>query len=153
MIYKVPEIGEMELKTIVLDLNGTLAVKGKIVSGVKNRLRELKKMGYSMVFFSGDQRGNAQELADTLGIEFRKALNSAEKEKHLLQMESDKTVAIGNARIDIGMFKHAKVSIATVQAEGIHSGILNYVDIIVPCITDALDILIDENTFSATMRT
>ena len=64
----------------------------------------------------------------------------------------EETAAIGNARIDMGTFKQAKVSIATLQAEGIHTEILEHVDIIVPSILDALNFFLDEHTFSSTMR-
>jgi soluble P-type ATPase len=44
------------------------------------------------------------------------------------------------------------LSVATLQAEGIHTGIIPYVDIIVPNINDALDLFADANTMAATMR-
>ena len=75
-----------------------------------------------------------------------------EKKKNFLTFDVNKTAAIGNARIDIGKFKHAKLSIATLQAEGIHTEILKYVDVIVPTINDALDFFLDEDTFKGTMR-
>jgi len=75
-----------------------------------------------------------------------------EKEEAMKNLNSQTTAAIGNARIDIGTFKHAKLSIATLQSEGIHAEILKYVDVVVSSINDALDFFIDKNTFSATMR-
>lgn len=35
MEYTIPQVGKIEINTIVLDLNGTLSVHGKIVEGVK----------------------------------------------------------------------------------------------------------------------
>lgn len=152
MIYNVPVVGEIEINTIVLDLNGTLAVNGEIVPGSKEKIAELNKLGFKIILFTGDQRGNAKEICDDLGIEFYKAGNSEEKEKIFLTLDLEKTAAIGNARIDVGKFKHAKVSIATLQAEGIHTGILSDVDVIVPSVIDALNFFIDPNIFCATMR-
>jgi len=34
MKYVIPQVGELELSTIILDLNGTLTVGGKIAAGV-----------------------------------------------------------------------------------------------------------------------
>ena len=68
------------------------------------------------------------------------------------QFDKEKTAAIGNARIDIGTFQNAKISIATLQAEGIHSGILSYVDIIVPSIESALQLFIDKKSLEGTLR-
>lgn len=152
MIYNPTGIGEIELDTIVLDLNGTIALHGKIVPGVKERLTKLKDLGFTIYLFSGDQRGNVAELAQKLGIDFKKASTAEEKEKLMLDLDKGKTVAIGNARIDIGTFKQAKLRIGTLQTEGIHVAILEHLDILVPSINDALDLLLDVSAFNATMR-
>lgn len=153
MIYNIPEVGEIEIDTIVLDLNGTLSVNGQVVDGAKERLSALRQMGFEVILFTGDQRGTAGDLCSDLGIKFHKAVTSKEKEELFLKLDVEKTAAIGNARIDNGTFKHAKISVATLQAEGIHTGILQYVDVIVPSINDALDLFIDKNSLCATMRT
>lgn len=152
MKYNPVGVGEIELNTIVLDLNGTLAVKGELVPGVSERIAKLKEMGFRIVLFSGDQRGNAGKITGDLGIELIKASTTEEKEKETLKLDTKRLVAIGNARIDIGTFKSAALRIGTLQAEGIHTGILPFVDILVPSINDALDLLLDENSFCATMR-
>ncbi|MCA9391645.1 HAD hydrolase family protein [candidate division WWE3 bacterium] len=152
MNYEVPGVGEIEIKVIVLDLNGTLSVNGQVPDGVKQRLDKLNELGIEIVLFTGDQRGTAQDLCDDLGISFVRCKSLEEKEKAMGNYDSETTAAIGNARIDIGTFKKAKVSVATLQAEGIHAGILEHVDVVVPTINDALDFFIDTNTFAATMR-
>lgn len=43
MKFSIPNGQELELNTIVLDLNGTLTVGGRIIDGVKDRLKKLKK--------------------------------------------------------------------------------------------------------------
>jgi soluble P-type ATPase len=152
MEYHPKGAGDFELNTIILDLNGTLAVKGEIVKGVKERIAKLKELGFLIVLFSGDQRGTARKQAQELGIEYKQTNTTEEKEEAAQLYSRENTVAIGNARIDIGTFKNAKIRIATLQSEGIHAGIIPYVDIIVPAILDAFDLLIDPNTFNATMR-
>jgi len=152
MVYKPVGVGEIELTNIILDLNGTLAINGKLVEGVKNRLVKLKQMGFNLYLFTGDQRGNAIDLASEISIKVQKATTSDEKEALTMKLETEKTVAIGNARIDIGTFKSCKLRIGTLQAEGIHTEILPYIDILVPSINDALDLLINSDVFNATMR-
>jgi P-type E1-E2 ATPase len=152
MIYQVTGVGEIELNTIVLDLNGTLQVQDEIVAGAKERLAKLRELGYKIYLFTGDQRGNAAEVCADLGIDYKVTKSTEEKAQGMQEFNKENTVAIGNARIDIGMFENAKVRIATLQAEGIHAGILGHVDVITNSINDALDLLIDPNTFAATMR-
>ena len=152
MKYNPKGAGEFDLDTIILDLNGTLAVNGSVPDGVKERASKLKELGYKILLFSGDQRGTAQAQADDLGIELQRAGTTEEKEQLTLKLNKERTVAIGNARIDIGTFKHSKLRIATLQAEGIHAAILPYVDVIVTSINDALDLLINKDSLEATMR-
>jgi soluble P-type ATPase len=152
MKYQVTGVGEIEINTIVLDLNGTLAVNGIIPAGVEEKLNKLKELGFEIILFTGNQRGDAQVQCDRLGIDFKQAKTSEEKEALFLEYDVETTAAIGNARIDLGKFKHAKVSVATLQAEGIHTGILSEVDVIVPTINDALQFFIDADVFGATMR-
>lgn len=152
MKYNINGVGEIEINTIVMDINGTLALRGKIITGVKNKLSELKEKGFKLILVSSDQRGNAQEIANDLEIEFYAAKTLEEKAEFMQSLNPENTAAIGNARIDIGLFKNAKLSIATLQAEGIHTGIIKHVDIIVPSIIDALNLLLDKYTVESTMK-
>ena len=152
MKYNPAGVEEIELTNIILDLNGTLAVNGIIVDGVKERIQKLKQLGYEVYLFTGDQRGNAAAQAAKLGIKVKKAISSDEKEKLTKELETEKTVSIGNARIDIGAFKPCALRIGTLQGEGIHTEILEHIDLLVPSVNNALDLLIDPNIFNATMR-
>ena len=70
MIFNIPQAEDIEINTIVLDLNGTLAVYGEITKETKNLIQKLKKLQYRLVLISGDIRGQAKEIADALGLEF-----------------------------------------------------------------------------------
>lgn len=109
-------------------------------------------MGFKLYLFTGDQRGTASQQAAELGIELMFAKTTAEKAACAKKCNFETTVAIGNARIDIGTFENAKIKIATLQKEGIHAAIIKHVDIIIPSINDALDLLINPDSFNATMR-
>lgn len=150
--YQVPGVGTIEIDTLVIDSNGTLTVKGEIVQGVMERIHSLQARGVNVVMISADQRGTARSLAKSYGISYYEASNSREKEDALLALGSSNVAAIGNARIDIGLFVQSVVSVATMQSEGIHKDIISKVDVIIPTINDALDFFLDEDTFVATMR-
>jgi len=143
---------KIELDSIALDLNGTLAVGGLIKETTKQRISLLKKKGFDFFLISGDARGNASKIAEELGINLFIAKNSREKLTAVKKIPSKNIIAIGNARIDLGMFKKAKLKIITLQAEGIHTSIILKADIIVPNINDALDLFIDEKRFLSTMK-
>jgi P-type E1-E2 ATPase len=152
MNYEIPGKGKIEINTIVLDLNGTLSVKGKIVEGVKERLNKLKNRGFRIIFFSGDTRGNAKDIAKNLEIDFIKASSSLEKEAQIKKLKPETCAAIGNGLIDLRKIKLAKIGIVTLQSEGVHIKTLTKADIVVPSINDALDLFIDENSLIATLR-
>jgi soluble P-type ATPase len=152
MIYDVPGVGVIEIDTLVVDSNGTISVKGEIVPGVIERIHQLQSHGVNVVMISSDQRGNARDLALSSGITYYEATNAREKEDILISLGSKNVAAIGNARTDIGLFVQSVISIATLQAEGIHKDIIDHVDVIMPSVNDALDFFLDSNTFIATMK-
>jgi len=119
---------------------------------VHERLQKLKELGFSIVFFSGDTRGNAREIAEELGIKFVKASTGEDKKKETEKLDPEHCVAIGNGLIDLEMMKIVRLGIVTLQAEGVHIQTLLAADIVVPSINDALDLFIDSNRLIATLR-
>ena len=152
MKIQIPKGKTIEINTIVLDLNGTLAVKGIVSDKTKELILKLKELNYRIVLISGDIRGNAKTISDELELELFLGATSQEKAEQMQQFDKETTASIGNARIDIGTFENSKISIATMQSEGIHTGILNYVDVIVPTIEDALSLFIDIKSLAGTLR-
>ncbi len=154
MIFNIPPNNKsLEITTIVLDLNGTLSVKGVVADSTKELIRQLKQLGYRLVLISGDIRGSAKTIADELELDLSLGKTSEEKAAQMQQFDKSKTAAIGNARIDIGTFENAALRIATIQAEGIHTGILAYVDILIPGIDEALQLFMDKKAMEGTLRT
>lgn len=152
MTYEVPGAGQLDIKTIILDLNGTLSVGGVVPDGVKERLDQLKQKGLSVLFFTGNTRNDADELADTLGIEWKLAKNAEDKKNLALELDPDTCASIGNGLIDHELMKTVKLRIVTLQAEGVHVQTLLSADIVIPTILDALDLFIDEQRLIATLR-
>lgn len=152
MIIEIPRGETIEINTIVLDLNGTLSVNGVVLNETKALIEKLKKLKYRIVLISGDIRGNAKQISEELKIELFLGTTSIDKAKQMKQFNKETTASIGNARIDIGTFENSKLSISTLQSEGIHTGILKYVDIVVPSIEDALKLFINTKSLAGTLR-
>jgi len=152
MLFNIPQSESFEINTIVLDLNGTLTVNGILSEDTKQLIIKLKDLEYKIVLISGDIRGNAKTIADELDIELLLGKTSNEKALQMKNFDKETTAAIGNARIDIGTFENARLSVATLQAEGIHTGILQHVDIIVPNINNALNLFIEKKSLEGTLR-
>lgn len=152
MTIDVPGAGSLTLETIILDLNGTVSVGGEIPEGVKERLQKLKEKGLKIVLFTGNTRGNADDIVSELGIQWQLAKNAEEKRDLALRLNPDTCVSIGNGIIDLEMMKIVGLSVLTLQAEGIHVKTFMHSDILVPTINDALDLLIDEDRLKATLH-
>ncbi len=152
MTYDIPGQGQLEIKTLILDLNGTLSVGGAVPDGVKERLDQLKAKGFKVVFFTGNTRNDADDLATSLGIEWKLAKDAAGKRALALQLEPESCASIGNGLIDLELMKTVKLRIVTLQAEGVHIQTLINSDIVIPNINDALDLFIDEQRLIATLR-
>ncbi len=152
MIYDIPGHETIEIKTIILDLNGTLSVAGKIPEGVKERLNQIKAKCIAIVFFTGNTRNDADKIANNLGIEWKLAKNGVDKRNLALELGPETCVSIGNGLIDLELMKVVKLRIVTMQAEGVNVQTLLNSDIVVPSINDALDLFIDEQRLIATLR-
>ncbi len=134
MKYNIPGTKDFSIDTIILDLNGTLSVGGVIVEGVKERLAKLKSAGFRLILFTGDTRGDADTIAKDLNIEWRLAKTAADKKSLAQNLNPEKCAAIGNGLIDLELVKVVKLSVVTLQAEGVHTKTLLNSDIVVPSI-------------------
>lgn len=152
VIYDIPGQNQLEIKTLILDLNGTLSVAGTVPEGIKERLDQLKSKGFKVLFLTGNTRNDADELAVSLGIEWKLAKNAEDKKNLALELEPDTCASIGNGHIDLELMKAVKLRIVTLQAEGVHVQTLLNSDIVIPTINDALDLFIDEQRLIATLR-
>ena len=152
MKYTIPGQDELTIETIILDLNGTLSVAGSIVDGAKEKLAKLKELGFKTVFFTGNTRNDAEEIAKELNIEWKLAKSAEEKHDLALKMNPGTCASIGNGLIDIELMKVVKLSIVTLQAERAHVQTMLNSDIVVPSILDALDLFIDGQRLIATLR-
>ena len=148
----IPGFGNLEIKRIILDLNGTIAIDGKLISGVKSRIKKLKKIGCEVFLFTGDTHGNSAVLAKKLGIKVKIAKNSKEKASKAAKLNSRKCVTIGNGKIDHKLFKAVALSVLVIQKEGANTKALMNSDVITTSICYALDLFIYEKRLIATLR-
>jgi len=151
MIYTIQN-NTLTIETLVFDLNGTLANNGQIKRSTRSLLKKLKKAGFRLILISSDQRGNAASWTEKMDMEFYAAATSDEKERQINELQLKNFAAVGNARVDIGLFAHAQLRIATLQQEGLHTAILPHIDILVRHIDHALALFLDEDALCATLK-
>ena len=154
-IYEIPNFGKCEIHNILLDLNGTLTQFGNYPTGLKYLIQEMKKF-FEIYVISANTRGTLDQIAEELGI---KAIHipksKSEKESKLTTLRvlnPEQTIAIGNGNNDIAIITQSKIGIAVLGNEGASIQSLISSDLVVPSISDAFKILIDEKALIATLR-
>ena len=83
---------------LVLDLNGTIALDGKIIAGVEERLDALKK-NIDITIVTADTRGNATDIEKSLKVKIHRIdAGSEDSQKSTLvnKLGKERTVCIGN---------------------------------------------------------
>jgi soluble P-type ATPase len=149
----VPGWGSIELENLALDLNGTLTESGDFIPGVVDYLERLKAKGFKVYVLSADTRGVLQQTFKlSPDIEAVVTETAEDKKRFVESIGAETTVCVGNGNIDVEMFKVARLSICTVQAEGATTKAVLHADIVVTHISHALGILLDPNKLIATLR-
>jgi len=143
---------EIEIHTIVSDLNGTLADFGHIPEKTQLFLHKfLQQHHFRFILLTSDKRGNAKDLAETLGVEYHIAKTSTEKQQ-FAEALSEPFFAIGNARNDIPLFEKAVLSFVILGKEGLHTATLTKADILVQSFEDALFLIADNQAVESTLN-
>ena len=152
---EIPGTQPLRLEHLVLDYNGTLAIDGKLIPHVADRLHALAT-NLAIHVVTGDTFGHAREALDRLPCSLavlppkRQAHAKLDYVEHLgLQT----TVAIGNGANDRLMLHACGLGIAVVQREGAAGQIITVADVVVPSVLDALDLLLHPLRLVATLRT
>jgi P-type E1-E2 ATPase len=150
----VPGRGCWELKHLLLDLNGTVALDGEIIPGVPERLGQLST-DLTVYLITADTRGRAVEVGERLAARlYRIAPGDEASQKRTLveQLGEEQVVAIGNGANDAGMLALAALGIAVLGREGLATEALHAADVVVGRIEDALDLLLHPRRLVATLR-
>lgn len=153
MTITVPGWGSVELENLVLDLNGTLTESGDFIPGVVDYLKKLKGEGFKIYVLSGDTRRTLpHKFEHSPDIETVVTKTAQEKRTFVESIGAERTACVGNGNIDVEMFRVARLSICTIQAEGATTKAILQADIVVTHIKDAIEILLDPEKLIATLR-
>ncbi len=154
MDIDIPGVGSFHLNHVVFDLNGTLALDGKIPDDVKRRIQDLSKQ-YHVVIASSDLHNTLTPLAEELGVEFHVLRGdevAPQKAALVRALGARQTIAVGNGSNDWQMLREAAVGIVIVGCEGASAKAAANADILVTCVKDAIDCILNPLRLIATLR-
>ena len=102
MIIKIPARGTIEIKNVLFDYNGTLAVDGKLIDGVAEAINDLS-FGFDFHVITADTFGSVKkELKDVNCrlIVIPEENQDQAKLDYLLKLGKELTLCVGNGRND-----------------------------------------------------
>ncbi len=146
--------GRLELEHLVLDFNGTIAVDGKLIDGVAERITTLAEH-LEVHVVTADTFGRAREELEGLPCSVDVLLPEAQdlaKAKFVEQLGPDRTVSIGNGRNDHTMLEHSALGIAVILGEGAARAAVYAANVVATDINVALDLLVNPKRLLATLR-
>jgi soluble P-type ATPase len=154
LILDVPGFARLELKHLVLDFNGTLAVDGRMIDGVGAMLAQLAP-NLDLHVLTADTFGSVKREFASLQCKINRispAEQDTAKRDYVRTLGPQGCVAIGNGRNDALMVREAMVGIALLQEEGLASACMMSADILCRSIQDALGLLVRPRRLMATLR-
>jgi len=151
---QIPGDETLQLEHIVLDYNGTMAIDGKLITGVKEALLQLSDKLQIHVLTAdtfGRVESEVKDIPCKLSILPKKNQDTG-KLDYVKQLGPVSTVCVGNGRNDCLMLKEAVLGIALIQEEGAAAETVLSADVVCPDIMSALDLLVNPLRLAATLR-
>jgi soluble P-type ATPase len=150
----IPGYGSLTLKYLVMDYNGTLAIDGELISGVKDELIKLSE-NIDLHVLTADTFGKA--ASGLAGIPCKLTVlpkddQQTGKLNYVKSLGVDRVVSIGNGRNDQRMLKESALGIAVILGEGASTETLLSADVICTSILSALELLSNPLRLTATLR-
>ncbi len=138
----IPGRGALKLEHLVLDVNGTLALDGKLIDGVEQALAGLRDR-LQIHLVTADTHGRQVAIDAQLGtqaVRLRPGDEIEQKAAFVRQLGAEKTAAIGQGANDSGMLHAAAMGVAVLSREGLSTETLKAADLVVPDILAALEL-------------
>lgn len=151
---EIPGRDALVLEHLLLDMNGTIAVDGEPLAGVKERVAALSTQ-LTVYLVTADTHGTGEGVSRRLGcsiVRIEPGAEASQKQALVEQLGPEQVVAIGNGANDVGMLAAAALGIAILGGEGLAVDALRAADLVVGNIVDALDLLIHPRRLVATLR-
>jgi soluble P-type ATPase len=148
---EIPGWREIHVDHLVLDVNGTLTDRGRLLSGVEPRIAKLRSQ-LRVHLVSADTYGTLDSVAQTLVVTSLKARSGRDKLARLEELGREQCAVIGNGANDELVLEAAALGIAVIGPEGASSAAVRAADVVCVSVLNALDLLLDPMALSATLR-
>jgi P-type E1-E2 ATPase len=150
----IPGMGTFQLDQLVCDVNGTLAVDGKLLDGVAERLANLRdRLAIHLV--TADTHGRQREIDQQLNLSAVRLQPGGEAEQkaaYVTKLGAERVIAIGQGANDAIMLQTAALGICILSPEGTAVAALQAAKLVTANIFSALDLIENPVRIVATLR-
>ena len=139
----IPGRGELRIKHLVTDVNGTLALDGLLLDGLIKRIGALRDR-LQIHLLTADTHEKQSVIDRQLNLTAVRVTGGNEAEQkadYVRNLGADSVIAIGQGANDAAMLKAAALGLCVMSQEGIAVETLLAADLLVPDIFAALDLL------------
>jgi P-type E1-E2 ATPase len=150
----VPGWKSLQLEHLVCDVNGTLAMDGKLLDGLVKEIAGLRSK-INVHLITADTHGQQIIIDKQLNLQAKRLTpgdESYQKARFVESLGADGVVAIGQGANDAEMLYTAALGICVLSREGCAASALLNADIITPDIFAAVDLLNHPLRIVATLR-
>jgi len=152
MKLEIPGFGDINITELVFDYNGTLALDGNLLPGVKDNLKVFSNL-YDIYVLTADTFGTVKKQLSGLNINIKIiSKGGQEKEEFIINNSKENIIALGNGRNDALMLKKARIGVLIAGQEGYSANSLKNADIIFSNIDNFFSALNNPQRFKATLR-
>lgn len=150
----VPGRGTIKLSHLVCDVNGTLALDGKLVEGVTHAIRTLRDR-LEIHLLTANTHGTQSQIDFQLNLTahvLQPGNEAEQKAAYVHSLGADQVVAVGQGANDSLMLRAAAIGICVLSREGASTDSLLAADLVAPDILSALELLEKPLRLIATLR-
>lgn len=150
----IPGRGTIQIKHMVCDVNGTLALDGQLFDGIARVLTALQDR-VSVHLLTANTHGRQDVIDQQLNLiatRLKTGNEAQQKAKYVESLGSQHVLAIGQGANDAAMLKNAAIGIGILSTEGISTETMTVADMIMPNIYSALELLEKPLRIVATLR-
>ena len=150
----IPGANPLQLKHLVLDVNGTIAKDGQVIKGVTEMLDQLRKE-VDLHLVTADTHGRQEEIDRILqvaAIRIPPQNQAQAKLDYIEHLGAEGVAAVGNGANDAAMLERAALGILVIGPEGTAAEALLKANVVVSDIRDALELLLFPKRLIATLR-
>jgi soluble P-type ATPase len=150
----IPGVGPLELEHLVLDVNGTVALDGTVLSGVAEGIAAVRDR-LRVVAITADTHGTAPRLREQLAIDVHVIPAGGEGAHKLAFVESlgcATVIAAGNGANDAEMLRAAAIGVCVVGDEGAAAAAVAAADVVVSGVGTLFGLLENPTRLVATLR-